>query len=177
VLSGGCSDSTAIRAVLELGNWLKLSGEQFLRGTWAKVQNEIHAHGKGGTFITEKFRHDMPPCLANNEARSWVSGGWATPCGVRPLTAEAEQKIVQTLTAELNDMYNLGLDSDPNMNTVEKEKKIVKYLVIGGSHAKRGARFWWREATRSSPVQLEAGGQIRLQEKRWRSRWRLLCNS
>jgi uncharacterized membrane protein YgcG len=137
VLSGGCSDSTAIRAVLELGNWLKLSGEQFLRGTWAKVQNEIHAHGKGGTFITEKFRHDMPPCLANNEARSWVSGGWATPCGVRPLTAEAEQKIVQTLTAELNDMYNLGLDSDPNMNTVEKEKKSVKYLVIGGSHAKR----------------------------------------
>ncbi len=68
VLSGGCSDSTAIRAVLEVGNWLRLSGEQFLKGTWAKVQNEIHAHVKGGTFTTEKFRHDMPPCLANNEA-------------------------------------------------------------------------------------------------------------
>jgi hypothetical protein len=34
-------------------------------------------------------------------------------------------------------MYDLGLDSDPNMNTVEKEKKSVKFLVIGGSHAKR----------------------------------------
>ncbi len=101
------------------------------------MQNEIHAHGKGGTFITENFRYDMPPCLANNEARSWVSGGWASPCGVRPLTSEAEQKIVQTLTAELNDMYDLGLDSDPNMNTVEKEKKSAKFLAIGGSHAKR----------------------------------------
>jgi hypothetical protein len=137
VLSGGCSDSTAIRAILELGNWLKLSGEQFLKATWGKVQSEIHAHGRGGTFTTEKFRHDMPPCLANNEARSWVSGGWASPCGVRPLTSEAEQKIVQTLTAELNDMYDLGLDSDPNMNTTAKERKSAKVLVIGGSHAKR----------------------------------------
>jgi hypothetical protein len=34
-------------------------------------------------------------------------------------------------------MYNLGLDLDPNMNTVEKEKRNVKFLVIGGSHAKR----------------------------------------
>jgi hypothetical protein len=67
-----------------------------------------------------------------------VSGGWASPCGVRPLTSETEKRIVQTLTAELNDMYDLGLGVHPNMNNAEREnKKNVKFLVIGGSHAKR----------------------------------------
>jgi len=105
------------------------------------VTEELIAHGTGGSFVTEKFKHDMPPCLANSDGRSWVSGGWTSPCGVRPLAPDVEEKIVHTLIAELNSLYDLGLGPHPCMNRDgEKPKKKVKYLVIGGSHAKRESK-------------------------------------
>jgi hypothetical protein len=77
---GGCGDGTAIRSILEAGRWLVHSGTQHLQETQKLLAQEIWANAKGGSFFTEKFRHNMPGCEANSfEQRSWVSGGWASP--------------------------------------------------------------------------------------------------
>ncbi len=51
--------------------------------------------------------------MHDNPDRSWISGGWASPCWALPMTVEAEKTIVYKLIAELNGLYDLGLDSEP----------------------------------------------------------------
>ncbi len=75
ILLGGCGDGTTIGSILEAGRWLVHSGTQHLQETQKLLSQEIWANAKG-SFITEKFRHNMPGCEANSfEQRSWVSGG------------------------------------------------------------------------------------------------------
>jgi hypothetical protein len=144
VLLGGCDDSTAVRSILEAGIWLANSGTQHLRETLKMVATEIKANGKGGVFITEKFRHPMPLSLSNTyEQRSWVSGGWTTPRGVLPVTPEIEAKIINCLISELNSLYSLGLGTNPILDRLSKDDSTVrKVLVIGGSHARREAEIF-----------------------------------
>ncbi len=94
--------------------------------------------------MAEKFRHPMPVSLSNiYEQRSWVSGGWTTPCGVLPFTPETEAKIVNCLISELNSLFNLGLGIDPILDRLCNEESTVrKVLVIGGSHARREAEVF-----------------------------------
>jgi hypothetical protein len=45
----------------------------------------------------------MPASLFNPAVqRSWVSGGWTSLCGVRPLSQESENRIIRTFISELN---------------------------------------------------------------------------
>jgi hypothetical protein len=54
------------------------------------------------------------------------------------MTVEAEKTIVYKLIAELNGLYDLGLDSEPVIDRLsETSSKKMKFLVIGGSHALR----------------------------------------
>ncbi len=117
ILLGGCRDGTAIRSILEAGRWLVHSGTQHLQETQKLLAQEIWANAKGGSFITEKFRHNMPGCEANSfEQRSWVSGGWASPSEAQPFTPDSEQKIAQCLTRKLNSLFDLGLCTEPSVD-------------------------------------------------------------
>ena len=118
ILLGGCEDGTAIRSILEAGRWLKL------------LVQEIWANAKGGQFTTEKFRHDMPGNQFNAfEQRSWVSGGWASPCEAQPFTPDSEEKIVQCLTREFNSLFDLGLCTDPlSIDCLRKSNRLGKSL-------------------------------------------------
>ncbi len=67
---------------------------------------DIFGSGKGGTFITERFRHTVLDSLGNSQIqRSWVSGGWASPCGVHPTTPEIETAIILSLVRELKGIF------------------------------------------------------------------------
>jgi hypothetical protein len=84
----------------------------------------------------------MPLNLSGiTEQRSWVSGGWTTPCEVLPCTPELEEKIVRSLACELNGLFNLGLGTEHICDTLStEEKRVSKILVIGGSHSIREAK-------------------------------------
>ncbi len=139
ILIGGCEEGTATRSILEAGRWLAHSGSQHLQDSKKLLSEDIASHGKGGVFITEKFRHPMPLNLTNRfEQRSWVSGGWTSPREVKPFTLESEKKLVQTMIGELNGLFDLELGSDPSCDRLVKDDKTVrKMLLIGGSHSIR----------------------------------------
>jgi hypothetical protein len=138
ILNGGVRDSTLIRAILELSEWLKISGEIYPQKTWTTVSSMILLEKCNGSFLTETFRHPMP-IRGTFVTRSWVSGGWASPSGVQPCSPENEKNIVQTLCREINCVFNAGLCTEPVMDTVPsveaEEGRKPKFLVIGGSHA------------------------------------------
>jgi hypothetical protein len=139
ILIGGCSDGTATRSIIEAGRWLAHSGSQHLQDSQKLLSDVINSHGKGGIFITEKFRHPMMLSLSNRfEQRSWVSGGWTTPREVQPFTPESEKNLVQTMIGELNGLFDLDLGSDPSCDRLVKDDKVSrKMLVIGSSHSIR----------------------------------------
>jgi hypothetical protein len=141
ILLGGCRDRTAIRAITEAGRWFTHSGSFHLQETMKMVMSGIAEMGEGGVWETEKMRHPMPLNLSGiTEQRSWVSGGWTTPCEVQPFTPELEEKIVRSLACELNGLFNLGLGTEPICDRLSKdEKRVAKILVIGGSHSIREA--------------------------------------
>jgi hypothetical protein len=90
---------------------------------------EIWANAKGGQFTTEKFRHDMPGNQANAfEQRSWVSGGWASPCEAQPFTPDSEEKFFQCLTRELNSLFDLGLCTEPIVDRLFKEEQQTRKI-------------------------------------------------
>jgi hypothetical protein len=97
--------------------------------------------GQGGVWETEKMRHPMPLNLSGGiEQRSWVIGGWTSPCEVLPSTPELEEKIIRSLACELIGLFNLGLVTEPICDRLSaEEKRVPKILVIGGSHSIREA--------------------------------------
>jgi hypothetical protein len=138
VLMGGTDDETVIRALVEFGRWLSLAGEQHPKATWQIFTNEILSGWGGNTFQTEKFRHEMPESLRNNHTYgSWVSGGWASPCGANPASPDSEQLIVRSLVKEINCLYNLSLgEQTVHDRLVEKSgPDMPRFVLIGGSHA------------------------------------------
>jgi hypothetical protein len=77
ILLGVCEDKTLIRSLLEVGKWLNWSGAQFLKETWGVFEKTLLESEKGGTFLTEVFRHTMPDNLGYCQSQSsWISGGW-----------------------------------------------------------------------------------------------------
>jgi hypothetical protein len=147
LLLGGCNDKTVVRAVIELGKWLNLPGDLCFKKTWDLISEEITNHatvGLGNRYVTEVFPHNMPASLFNTEVqRSWVSGGWTTPCGARPLSQESENKIICTFISELNGRYGMDLCPEPSTDRmIETQPKVKpKFLCIGGSHAKREGKL------------------------------------
>jgi hypothetical protein len=138
ILSSGIKDSSLVRAILELGEWLKISGELFPHKSWVALSSLILLEKCNGSFVTEIFRHPMP-IKGSYFTRSWVSGGWTSPCGVQPCSPENEKTLVQTLVREVNSIFNAGLGLEPIMASghivVQEENRKPKFLIIGGSHA------------------------------------------
>jgi hypothetical protein len=137
IFGNGFLDRTLTRAVLELNTWFKATGECFPQGAWNILVEDINSQNRGGTFLVETFRHPMP-VKDSLLTCSWESGGWTSPSGVLPCSPALEEKIVITLVQELNNMFNVGLDSSPIQSRGaegETIEKPVKVLLIGGSHA------------------------------------------
>jgi len=140
IFMGGTNDRTVIRAVIELGRWFHFSGTRYLKKTWDSIAADLILESKGGTYITEIFRHNMPENLADYQTqRSWVSGGWASPCEAHPCSPELEERITKTMICELNNMFNLQLGHEPILDRTRSEPVPgrMKFLTIGGSHSIR----------------------------------------
>ncbi len=114
ILSSRIKDSSLVRAILELGEWLKISAELFPQKSWMALSSLILLEKCNGSFVTEIFRHPMP-IKVSYFTRSWVSGGWTSPSGVQPCSPENEKTLVQTLVREVNSIFNAGLGSEPIM--------------------------------------------------------------
>ncbi len=129
--------------MLELSEWLKISGENFSKNAWGVLIEGILLEKVHGSFVTETFRHPMP-LKGRAQTRSWVRGGWASPSGVRPCSPEMEKLIIHALVCDLNANFDVGLCSDPitvpdpDQNGPDTRKP--KFLFIGGSHSLREAQ-------------------------------------
>jgi hypothetical protein len=85
-------------------------------------------------------------------------------------------KIVQCLTRELNSLFDLGLCTEPSVDRLYREERIVKkILVIGGSHSIREAEALSTRGFEVISVVAEAGGLILQLVRTWqpglRRRW------
>ena len=114
VLLGGTSDAMLTRAILEVGGWLATVGSSYPKEAWEILREGIVEDKRGGVVTAEKFKQRVPDSLKHPRAtRSWVSGGWATPCGVHPVTPEKEKQLIGALIKDLNGLFNLGLCPEP----------------------------------------------------------------
>jgi len=142
IFGDGIKDTSLIRGVLELHEWLKISGENFSKRSWGILAEGILIEKIHGNFTTETFRHPMP-IRGSTLTRSWVSGGWASPSGVRPCSPEMEKMIVHALVRDLNTNFDVGLCTDPitvpETDENGPDTRKPKFLFIGGSHALREA--------------------------------------
>ncbi len=143
IFGDGIKDTTLIRAVLELNEWMKISGENFSKNAWGALTEGILLEKIHGSFVTENFRHPMP-LKGSALTRSWVSDGWASPSGVRPCSPEMEKLIVHTLVRDLNANFDVGLGTDPitvpDPELSGPDTRKPKFLFIGGSHSLREAQ-------------------------------------
>jgi len=137
VFMGGCTERTVTMEVIEFGNWLKTTGEPYPAQTWETLISGFTSDPVGGTFRGESCKVPLPDTLRNPQTeKSWKSGGWTSPCGVRSATADTERSLIISLVTELNNLYNLGLGSDTIHDRMfVDESRPRRYLCIGGSHA------------------------------------------
>jgi hypothetical protein len=135
----GCNNRTVTRETIEFGEWAKTTGEPFPAETWEALGSGITADSSGGTFRQEKTKIPVPESFRNSQKeKSWVSGGWASPCGAQPVDSELEKSLIGALITELNNLYNLGLGTDTIHDRLIDQQDtatIRRYLFIGGSHA------------------------------------------
>jgi hypothetical protein len=84
------------------------------------------------------------PLKGSAHTRSWVSGGWASPSGVRSCSPEMEKLIVHALVRDLNGNFDVGLCMDPitvpDPELSGPNTRKPKFLFIGGSHSLREAQ-------------------------------------
>jgi hypothetical protein len=139
----GIKDTTLIRAVLELNEWMKISGENFSKSARGVLAEGILLEKIHGSFVTETFRHPML-LKGSAQTRSWVSSGWASPSGVRQSSPEMEKLIVHALVRDLNANFDVGLCADPvtvpDPDLSGPDTRKPKFLFIGGSHSLREAQ-------------------------------------
>jgi hypothetical protein len=82
----------------------------------------------------------MPDSLHTFATRSWASPGGATLYNkAPPVSPELEKKIVHGLLSDLNRIFDLGLDTEPDLTCCKEVNGSCKpkILTIGGSHAGR----------------------------------------
>jgi hypothetical protein len=103
-------------------------------------------------------------------SRSWVSTGDATLYyEVPPATSALEETIVTGLLTDLNNIYDLGLDTKPDLLRQEIGTQASKpeILVIGGSHTGRTGDDLRSAAMTSSECALQAGNRRKRQCRRF----------
>ncbi len=99
------------------------------------------AGGGGEEFQgNRRIKVRLPDDLRSYPSRSWVSAGGATLFNeVPPVSTSLEERIITGLLTDLNNKFDLGLDTKPNLTRASAISKTTKprILVIGGSHAGR----------------------------------------
>jgi hypothetical protein len=143
VLLGGCKSSELLRDLWDMMGWLKQIGKLELKKAWSEVVTRLIGKGGGAGFQSNRrTRTRLPEDLCSFATRSWVSPGGATLFNeVPPLTETEEKKIVCALLTDLNNLYSLDLDTNPDFTrkTTENTRGKGKVLVIGASLAGRTA--------------------------------------
>jgi hypothetical protein len=139
VLIDGCDNRTVTKEILEFGEWAKTTGEPFPAQTWETLGSGIISDSAGGVYRPEKTKIPVPETFRNSQKeKSWVSGGWTSPCGVQPVSSELEKTLIGALITELNSLFNLGLGMDTIHDRLVEQPETMsprRYLFIGGSHA------------------------------------------
>jgi hypothetical protein len=137
VLLGGCGENTVTMEIVEFGNWMKTTGEPYPAQTWETFLSGIISDQMGGTFRQNPSKIPLPDKLRNPQVeKSWKTGGWTSPCGVRPVTVDTETSLIRSLVTELNSLFNLGLGSETVHDRLFVDDSLPRrYLCVGGSHA------------------------------------------
>ncbi len=116
---------------------MKTTGEPYPAQTWETFLSGILSEQSGGTFRQNPTKIPLPDKLRNPQSeKSWKTGGWTSPCGVRPVTVDTETCLIRSLVTELNSFFNLGLGSETVHDRLFVDDSLPRrYLCVGGSHA------------------------------------------
>ena len=142
VFLDGCSSPELIRDLWDMMCWLKHIGNLDLKRGWCALMESFIGKGGGGKEFqgNRRIKVRLPDDLRSYPSRSWVSAGGATLFNeVPPVSTALEERIISGLLTDLNNKYDLGLDTKPNLTRASAESETTKprILVIGGSHAGR----------------------------------------
>ncbi len=126
VLLGGCGESTVTMEIVEFGNWMKTTGEPYPAQTWETFLSGILSDQMGGTFRQNPSKIPLPDKLRNPQVeKSWKTGGWTSPCGVRPVTVDMETTVgAQSIACAQSIAPSLIGD-----NICEKNLKFLKNYI------------------------------------------------
>jgi hypothetical protein len=87
---------------------------------------EFHWQGWGGEEFqgNRRIKVRLPDDLRSYPSRSWVSTGGATLFNeVPPVSSALEERIISGLLTDLNNMFDLGLDTKPKKSHAGECKK------------------------------------------------------
>jgi hypothetical protein len=146
ILLNGCNEPMLIKALLELHDWVRMSGldgDELLNDPFGAIELFIATNGNGETMEWSPAIHKLPMSLPSKKKSSvFVSGKPNLPKGVLPLNEGDERIIITSLIAKINRKYGNILDCDPNFSRTEAGSicERRKYLIIGGTHAEATAK-------------------------------------
>jgi hypothetical protein len=105
--------------------------------TWETLLSGIITDQMGSTFRQNASKIPLPDKLRNPQVeKSWKTGGWTSPCGVRPTSVDMETSLIRSLVTELNSLFNLGLGCETIHDRLFVDDSLPRrYLCVAGSHA------------------------------------------
>jgi len=145
----GLMGASVVRSLLEVVGWFSSldSTEALLCKRSLNQFCTLHLGQTAlGVELNERQCLRLPVSLDSRGACTFVSEGWGSrPDGVPPLPRAAEQVLILSLLADLNEAFGLDLDMSPSFerssdalkDLAQSKVSELTYLVIGGSHADR----------------------------------------
>jgi len=143
---GGVIGAAAVRSLFDFDTWL--TAQRHPVGTCLpearKVFWEVAAAGSEGAADQADLALVLPGHLKNNRKRPFLSvavdGG--LPTAISPFDSNMEKKVVAQIFEEINEVYGLGLDTNPDLSR-DSDPHIGtdtgSVVTIGASHMRRTA--------------------------------------
>jgi hypothetical protein len=141
----GLETGSLVRSLMDLDSWIlsvQGGGRTVLPKTretfWAAVTSGIRAPAAAMDSQTLM----MPTGFRNHRKHPMVSDPYDghIPSSIPPVSEDVEKRILRALLAELNDVYGLKLDEDPDTSRIVSHNtgnSQTKVILVGGSHMAR----------------------------------------
>ena len=144
---GGIEKVATIRSLLDFDSWLATAsapGGTTLPSTRHIFWETVLSNGEGTVQSSGEYTVMMPVSTRNPRKRPMVSERISDPipCKINPVTPLQEKKIVHAMLSELNSVYGLTLDCDPDLSREPLPPASLdesRTVLIGASHMSRVA--------------------------------------
>ena len=141
----GLESGAIVRSLMDLDSWLLAvqgGGRTVLPKTRETFWSSITEGNRAPAAAMDTQTLMMPVGFRNHRKHPVVSDPYDgnTPTTIPPVSEAAEKRIMTALLTELNDIYGLKLDTDPDLsrNTSHNAgNSHGRVILVGGSHMAR----------------------------------------